>query len=335
MDLEALVRDALREHATEAPSADSLGSAVARRRGRRGRWLAAGLSTAAVIALAVSLASLGDSSPALHHPPATDGDRPMRNTPPGYTRVAYHEFTVAVPSGLPVITSPCVAPARYVLAENPLVSYSCVAGGVPTAEQTLTVRLTAAQSAPTDIATTPTEIDGLSASVGYGSLDGYPGVAGEAIFRGQDLAVVVTAPDRATVEQVLTSVERGPDPNGCPDDFPAPADPVAAELVPGAPSSAVRCVYAVTQTGYVLQASLPVHRAALDALVHAINALPTDAVITSQPPFEYDLLRIDYPDGSTRTVRIDLNDPTEYSDGDRAAIDAGNAVTDQLREATS
>ena len=54
-----------------------------------------------------------------------------------------------------------------------------------------------------------------------------------------------------------------------------------------------------------------------------------------QPPFEFDLLRFGYADGSTRTVRIDMGDPTEYSDGTRTGYDDKNVVTDQLRAATS
>ena len=106
MELETVVRDVLHEHAADAPAADGLLQAVNARGSRRGRWFVAGLSAAAVAVLAVSLATLRGSAPVLPRPtPPANPPRPTLGTPPGYTRVAYHEFTVAVPDGLPVLTT--------------------------------------------------------------------------------------------------------------------------------------------------------------------------------------------------------------------------------------
>jgi hypothetical protein len=335
MDLETLIREVLHEHAADAPAVvPELRSSPVR------RWVYAGLAAAVVAGLGVGITLVRGSDPVPRKspPPPVNSPGPVLSTPSGYTRIAYHDLTVAVPEGLPVLTTPCSAPAQYVLLSNANAAYSCAAQSVDPPEQTLTITLisrTGTSAVPDEIPTAPTQINGLAAEVGYGTLPDRPGAAGEARFPDEDIAVIVTAPTQAQVETVLTSVRREADPNGCPAHYPGSPDSAADELVPAGPVSAVRCVYAFTQTGYVLQASLPVHSDALDSLVQAIDALPTTPRDIPQPAIETDLLRFDYSDGSSRTLSVLVSDPTSYSTGTRAGYDDNNVVTDQLRSATS
>jgi hypothetical protein len=300
-----------------------------------------GLSAAAVVAGAITVVALRGSDPSPTGAPpgrGTSGDvsSTAPEPPAGYRFASYRgQLIVAVPESLPVRTNQCVLPRQYVLAEDPNVSYDCVTGGVERAQQTLTVRLTSAASASDQIPTTPADVSGLNARIGYGTLGGYPGVAGQAVFADEDFAVIVTAPTHAQVETILTSVRPGGDPLGCPAELTDVDNPASGALVPADPSTAVRCVYLTGRDQQALQASMPVH--GLSGLVAAIDGLPTDPPSGSdgQPAFETDLLRFDYPDGSSRTLLVRMSDPTAYSDGQRTGYDDNNVVTDQLRSATS
>lgn len=336
--MENVVRDVLREHASDAPTVVP----EIRAHRRTTMWLVAGTSAAAVVVLAASLTLLrgDDSKGGSIAPPATgttaDPGPTVYAAPPGYRTVAYHEFTVDVPDDLPVLTVPCKLPDRYVIAENPNVMYDCVAGdaGAPT----LTVRLSSASATWQDLGMHPETVNGIDVSIGYGTVDGYPGVAGQlTIGSGHDVGLMVTAPDRAAVEAILTSVREQADPNGCPA-VPDTLDnaPADALLPPGA-VSAVRCVYAPGPTdGDVLQASLRVRDDMFDEVIADIAALPAAGSATNrQPPFEFDLLLVAYGGGTTRTLSIVMSDPTVYSDGTHELADDANVVTDGLRAATS
>ncbi len=306
--LEALVRDTLAEHADEAPSADGLFEAVAAPR-RRTLWLA--VASIAALLLAGGLAIV-----MTHHTAARSGGTAAgRSTPTAYGQprlagswhktVAYRGVVMTVPDNLTVHTNECMLPASYVLAEDPNVSVSCVAGDVPASRQNVTVVLTDKSA----VVPTPAHLQGVRQTIDV---------------RGADVMVTVTAPSRDTVDRILAGVKVAPDPNGCPARLTAPA----LRWVPAqSGTTLVRCVYA--SAGW-LQASLPLRSA--DLVAGRIAALPMNGNEgVSNGGYEHDLLRFSYPDGTTRLVSVDLGSPSLFADGTRVVRDVGNHVADLIR----
>ena len=121
--MENLVRDVLREHASDAPTV------VPEVRAHRRTTTVAGEPAPPPqrwSCFAASLVAAARRRQRRRKPRAArdrhDGPTPRRastHAAPGYRTVAYHEFTVDVPDDLPVLTVPCMLPDRYVLAENP------------------------------------------------------------------------------------------------------------------------------------------------------------------------------------------------------------------------
>jgi hypothetical protein len=352
--VETLVRDTLQDKAAGAPPADNLLAAVSRRVERRGRmrWQAA--AAAAVVAgLAVALSLMaGPHASGPHAPTSGRGTSapgpaatPTPTTPTGYRRIAYHGITVAVPERLPLLTVPCSLPAEYVLAVDPSVAYSCPAerGGPRRTRFSVELASDPRGSVPhASLARDHAVVDGSPALIGYGRIPDFPGVTGQLVLSSAGVTVTVTAPDRATVRSILTSAHLGADPLGCPSQLTgttavrSTTNPAADNLIPGQPTAAVWCVFASPAGGVRwLLASYPVRPAALPGLVRAVDALPLGPPGTDQQAFyERDLLRLDYPGGSSRMLALRVGDPTEYTDGQRTGLDHADVVTDRLRAAT-
>lgn len=306
--LEALMRDTLTEHAEDAPSANGLLEAVTGRPRRRTGWLVLG-AAAAIVLLAVGLVVefARGHSPRSHSAEAGHHRQPSLIAPPFRQpdkTVAYRGVVVTVPGNLPVLTVPCGLPASYVLAEDPNVEPSCVSGGVPPGRRVVTVTLGNERSGPVT-RTAP--------------------ASGTYFVHGPDVSVTVTAPAVPEVNRILASVRVAADPNGCPSQVTTVSNARARHLVSGHPDSLVRCVYA---TAGWLQASIPLQQTAF--IADRINALPATGAATGGA-IEHDQLRFGYADGSVRTLDVQVDGPSVFTDGVHTGYDVGNRVMNLIR----
>lgn len=356
--LEELVRDTLTEHAAAAPTA--LTDRAHRPGSRRPRWalwapIAAAAAVIAIVAgLALAQSHLKDAQPA--------GPGPQQSIPPappvpaGYKLVSYHGIQFAVPASMGVMHATCgeLLP-NTVLTQNPGMVSGCTPGGNPKPKAGATyVEVEPPgwydERAAQQLAATATTAAGGSARIGYGARPDYPGVTGVLILSAPANQLTVTAPTRAEVTTILSSVRRTPtDAVGCPQhaptvsgnepaDSPAPMDAIAISL----------CGYAGFSTDHnsdfwlAGSAAMPGDR--VKSLLAQLDALPDAGSLAGTGPL-HDYVRIGYPNGRVRWLSINLR----HSGPDLVVTDghhfglareggtsvAGNAVNELLYPGTA
>jgi hypothetical protein len=305
--LEALMRDTLAEHADDAPQPDGLLEAVTAPR-QRARWLLLG-AAAAVVLLAVGLTV----EFARGHSPQSQSDGaghhrqhsligPLFHLPD--KTVAYNGVVVTVPGDLPVLTGGCPLPASYVFAVDPNVAVGCPLSA-PVIKPDVTVLLT------DQAAVIPSPRLHELQQTAYVS--------------GTHVLVTVSAPSSALVHHILASIRVAPDPNGCPSRVTTVSNARARHLVSGHPDDLVRCVYA--RAGW-LQASISLQQTAF--IASRINALPATGAAAGGA-IEHDQLRFGYADASVRTLDVQVDATSVFTDGVHTGYDVGSRVMNLIR----
>jgi hypothetical protein len=311
-----LVRDALAEHAQEAPAPDRLVMpSRSAERGRR-RWPHVLLAAAAVAAVAVGLVVLrGGSSGS---PPASPKPT-FAPIPPGMNEVSYHGITIQIPDNLRPLDTDCAAPRNVIITVDWSYAPSCpeTIDSQQRKSGTL-VRLAPYQNGQPD----------------QPRMQHQPGAIARRNFPGSGVSVYVAAPTRAKVQAIFDTVRVTPvDRNGCVATRPALANPPASDLLPGTPTAASECTYTLVPGSYVvayLVRSLPVATDRLSRLVAAIDDL---AAGSSGHPGELPgsvRYLFTYADGSTRTIDVTRGHEPTVTDGDHVAHDPYDSIAQAL-----
>jgi hypothetical protein len=303
--LETLVRDALAEHAAEAPAPDRLlaGPHSAERTGRR--WPYALAAAAAVAAVAVSAVLLRSGASHSSGPATPPTFAPI---PPGMNEVSYHGITIQVPDNLPV------GPAAV-----------CQPAGVrtydPHAPQVSCARV------PPSSGDGGTIVDLRPIALKLGNPRGQRPNQ-ELDLPGPGVSVYVEAPTREQVRTIIASVRVTPiDRNGCAATRPALRNPAAATLLPGNPTAAGECVYTYVASGpaFLLQSGR-VDPDRLRRLTTAIQGLPAGAGVPDAAFSHVTRYVFDFADGSERTIEVRYGHPPTVTDGQHVAHDPDNSI---------
>jgi hypothetical protein len=308
--LETLVHETLAEHAADAPSDDGLLATVTQAPRRR-PWLAGGLAAALVLGIAAGALALRSSR---HHDIASPTQQAAGvAAPAGYRWLGFRNIAIAVPIELPVRNNECVPPARYILVHtwrSPM--GSCIAGGLPEEQQTLTVRLDSYRTVVgpgRPRVTREISLHGFVGRIGYGKTRPFPGVAGRLKLPDQRVSISVTAPTRSTVDAILRSIHPIADLLGCSARVSVSAGP---RMLPGRPTSATACVYsapkAVGSTPHLLVDARKLSGPKLTEVIRAEQILvgQTTLVNPSAPLVALTVRYADRPDQEVRVLSADI-----------------------------
>lgn len=325
--LETLVRDALAEHADDAPAPGGLLEAVSH---RPHRLLAALTAAAVVMAVAVGIVVFR---------PNSDGGTSPAAAAPGTKPITYHGVTVYVPRALPVRFVNCsrTLPTYGVVEvldepiHCPLIRY--VAPPARPRPVRLLVNFAAGRPA---FARTPVSVDGTPARRGYGGLHNrYVDLSssGALVVPSLHVSVVVSAPTRAAVDAILdTATVTATDANGCPTKRASllPGNPPATQIVPGYPDSVVRCRYStvgVRPTTHWLTGSRRFGATTARRVAAMIDTIPPSIVPRRFPaPTESanSTWIFGYPDGSHREIGVErmarTSEMVAVTDGSRVVF---------------
>lgn len=310
--LETLVREALAEHAAEAPGPDRLVvPPCSAERGRK-RWPHVLLAAAAVAAVAVGVVILrGGSSGS---PPASPKPS-FAPILPGMKEVSYHGITIQVPNNLRPSSTDCAAPRNVIDTVDWSLAPLCpVTIDIQDRRPGTLVRLAPYQNGRPD----PMRIQHQ------------PGVVERRNLPGPGVSVYVAAPTRARVRAIFGTLRVTPvDRNGCVATLPALANPPASGLLPGRPVAASVCTYTrlpnFRVAAYLLRSqSIEHHRLAF--LVAAIHGLPAG------PGKNFEELPggvrylFTYADGSVRAIDARRGDDPSVTDGQHVAHDPTGSI---------
>ena len=317
--LEALIHDALAEHAAVAPT--MLPAVRPARRPHR-TWWAVAATAAAVIAVVAAVTAVQSSrdgshpsgpAPQLAAPTNSSRTTPAAarpDVPAGYKLVSYRGIEVAVPRRLQVTHSPCFPPVNAVFAPNGA-AYSCPAPALNGSGRTLPATATAVW-----LGTAP---DGRVATTHEPT--SHRTVAG--------VRVSATAPRQAEVDKILNSIRAVTvDRLGCPT-HPASltpsGQPDSARLVPSGATSVVVCELSPNADDQPpsLDGSYRLPSASVAPLAAALDALPAGTARSGFDANLYDWIVFHYPGGTTRTIVAPTDiEPANLSDGQHSVIDA-------------
>jgi hypothetical protein len=312
--LETLIREALAEHAHEAPPPDRL--VVPPRsadRGRR-RWPHVLLAAAAVAAVAIGVVVVRGGSSG--NPPAAPTPIPtFAPIPPGMNEVSYHGITVQIPDNLRPRYDDCAAPRNVIDTVDWTLAPNCpVTIDIQDRRPGTLVRLAPYQNGRPDSM----------------RIQHQPGVVETRNLPGPGVSVYVAAPTRAQVRAIFDTVRVTPvDRNGCAATRPALSDPPASDLLPGTPTAASECTYTLVPgsraVAYLVR-SLPVAADRLSRLVAAIDNLPAGssghaAELPGSVRYQFT-----YADGSVRTIDVTRGDDATVTDGQHVAHDPDNSI---------
>lgn len=311
------------------------------RRGRRTLRLAPLAVVLVVIAAVAGIAAVYEAH-LERHPPHTAKPAIGYAIPPRGMRLAsYGQVSILVPAGLPTRTSLCGRPVSNQVVAPDGGTYLCpVATNQLAAHPGTVVWFSAGrESSPyADIATSSSQIDGHPARRGYadhhrGLGDGVSAVVA---LPGRSVRVGITAPTRADVDRLLASVRIADDnPFGCAATLHAaattPAGPSNA-LIPGQPTSVIRCVYGVTpNVGPLLIGSYAYGPSSTHRLTAALNQLIPDPCHCAHggtfAPGRDEELYFRYPDHSLLRVTGSLGGNLDsYSNGSRMVANYSGSI---------
>jgi hypothetical protein len=276
--LETLLSDTFTDRANQAPTGPVLLVSKPRWKHPAVAVLAACLVVVAVAAAVAALHKANPTQPAAH-PPTT-----AQPGPPGTRLASYGDVSLRVPAGLATRTSLCGGPVTdEVFADAGAVDLCPVATSRVAAHPGTVVWLSSARQVTpyASIPTAPTQVDGQPARRGYASGERGlgAGVAGVVQLPAQGLTIGVTTPTRAMVSEVLASIRiASMDPLGCAANSNAATKTAAGPpnvLVPGRPTSVVRCEYGGGDPGMLIGSYLLDHAKTVQ-LVAALNDLSPD-----------------------------------------------------------
>lgn len=305
--LEMLVRDALAEHAGEAPSPGRL---VLPDGPSRRRWPYVALAAAAVVAVAVGILVVRDGS----HSAAPAAPR-FAPIPPGLNEVSYHGITLQVPDNLPLGPTAGCEHVGVRTFDPHAASVSCGHISIIPAPMEAGTLVVLSPYQDQDLQ----ELGGPLAPRPNQTLD----------LRRPGVSVYVEAPTRREVRAIIGSVRITPvDRNGCAATLKPLHNPPASSLLPGHPTAAGECVYTddVASRAFLLQ-SLRVDPGRVGRLVEAVQELPSGAGRDDLGFAHVTRYVFGYADGGRRVIEVRTDHhPATVTDGQHVAHDPDNAI---------